>query len=149
MPEQAEMAIYRTKIVNVPSMFVRSHSVPMTCLLQADAAQFGLALGAYHCTAIARLGVCDDGGWTVCLDQLTPKLRSHRFANAAAKVAIKAGASSKSPAPSCLVYSIGVGKIEWQTTFDFAASAIGCEVYMFDPSIGLPRQDPTGLLFDN
>ncbi len=121
----------------------------MTCLLQADAAQFGLALGAYHCTAIARLGVCDDGGWTVCLDQLTPKLRSHRFANAAAKVAIKAGASSKSPAPSCLVYSIGVGKIEWQTTFDFAASAIGCEVYMFDPSIGLPRQDPTGLLFDN
>ena len=115
--------------------------------MQADAAQFGLALGAYHCTAIARLGVCDDGGWTVCLDQLTPKLRSHRYAASAAAVAIKAGASSKSPAPSCLVYSIGVGKIEWQTTFDFAASAIGCEVFMFDPSIGLPRQDPTGLMF--
>lgn len=97
------------------------------------AARFGLQLGAHRCAAWARLGTMADGGWTVCLDPLLPALglplpQAASASKSALKSATAAAASaSASRAATCLVYSFGVGAIVGQTTFDRAASALGCE----------------------
>jgi hypothetical protein len=113
---------------------------------EVDAARFGLQLGAHKCAAWARLGTMADGGWTVCLDVLLPALGLGRPATASAsasksalKMATTTGANAATKDKACLVYSFGVGDIVAQTTFDRSASALGCEVHMFDPSIGLAR----------
>jgi hypothetical protein len=68
---------------------------------------------SFRCLAPARFGSHDDGGWNLCLDAL-PVDRNQ-----------------------CLVYSFGIGN---ESSFDFAAAADGCEVMMFDPSIGEAEQ---------
>ncbi len=94
------------------------------------AARFGLQLGAYRCAAWTRLGTMADGGWTVCLDPLLPSLglplpQAASARKSALKSATAAAASAR--AATCLIYSFGVGAIVGQTTFDRAASALGCE----------------------
>jgi hypothetical protein len=94
------------------------------------AATFRLGLSReFKCHRPVRLGTTADGGWSICLDGLLPKLRSHQLAS-----------QGSGNAAECLVYAFGVGNPP-ETSFDFAIEALGCSVFMFDPTIGRPRQD--------
>ena len=65
------------------------------------------------CQQNIRVGNIKDGGWNVCHD------RKYR------------------PKPPCLIYSFGINN-DW--SFDEQVSkTYGCNVYAFDPSIGLPN----------
>jgi hypothetical protein len=94
--------------------------------------------GQFKCVRRARLGTTDDGGWTVCLDPLHAKIRADNSVTASSSVAAAAASTSASRHSSCLVYSFGVGE---EVSFDIAAEALGCSVFMFDPTVGRPRQD--------
>jgi hypothetical protein len=122
------------------------------------ARQIGLDI-SHQCIRLVRLGTRDDGGWTICLDFMQSRnFRSHHFAEQLA-VAVKSMNqvaqtclkdfnislnSQLQPLlslvnrPPCLIYSFGIGH---ETSFDWAAEGIGCDVYMFDPSIGQPRKN--------
>ncbi|XP_077865216.1 putative methyltransferase-like protein 24 [Saccoglossus kowalevskii] len=63
----------------------------------------------YTCQSDIRFGNKAEGGWNVCMD-----------------VGITPGA--------CIVYSIGIGN-DW--SFDQDMAKYGCNVYSFDPTIGL------------
>lgn len=134
---------------SISDHFASRHGDPTRLMPDSLARRLGLQLSLrFQCTRLARLGSTSDGGWTVCLDYLQPKIRSHVFASKLAQ-AIASASSSPSTSDSnaqlflndhlpCLVYSFGIAD---ETSFDFAAEAIGCEVFMFDPSIGQPEQD--------
>ncbi|XP_002735345.3 uncharacterized protein LOC100367015, partial [Saccoglossus kowalevskii] len=63
----------------------------------------------YNCKDNRRMGNANDGGWNVCMDvNIDPK--------------------------KCITYSVGVGH-DW--SFDNAMSEYGCNVYTFDPTIGM------------
>ncbi|XP_062570971.1 uncharacterized protein LOC134232994 [Saccostrea cucullata] len=67
----------------------------------------------FHCKHIVRMGKVNDGGWDICHDCM-PK------------------SETKSP---CIVYSFG---IENDFSFDDDISnTYGCQVYSFDPSMGV------------
>jgi hypothetical protein len=127
-------------------IFSSTHSSDPTRLMSEWLARrLGLQLSLrFQCTRLARLGTTSDGGWTICLDYIQPKIRSHVFSSKLSN-AIASSSSADSTAHQfldshrpCLVYSFGIAD---ETSFDFAAEAIGCEVFMFDPSIGQPEQD--------
>jgi hypothetical protein len=115
----------------------------------------GLSLGEFECEARIRLGTQMDGGWNVCLDPLVrtgwPQSRSAlpgplpkgwvervdsltktAYFELATGVTTRDRPVLQGVAPSCLVYSFGIGN---ETSFDFAAAALGCEVHLFDPTL--------------
>lgn len=102
----------------------------------------------FHCARSVRLGNMSDGGWTICLDHMLQKLTSHQAVAELKTSLLHSDVDEnvrqtivqyldKHSSP-CLVYSFGICD---DFSFDLSAEALGCEVFMFDPSLGLPQQD--------
>jgi hypothetical protein len=165
MPDSSPVKFLETKFKkNTTEACCESYALPLHTrpMSEAAAALFGMQLGAHKCAAWARLGTAADGGWTVCLDPLLPALglgiaTDTSTAASATKSELKSAlksaqrsataranaATTGTAGDACLVYSFGVGDMVAQTSFERAASALGCAVHMFDPFVGRARRRET------
>ncbi|XP_070571974.1 probable methyltransferase-like protein 24 isoform X1 [Ptychodera flava] len=107
-----EKVIVKNETIRIPPEDLFDEMYDIITTEQIAAAMFKYALTpTYTCKKEIHMGHAPpkDGGWDLCLDvEVTPQ--------------------------SCIVYSIGISN-NW--SFDNDAVKYGCDVYSFDPTIGL------------